>query len=107
MSLNALIINTLKPLGVPVSFQTYPGNELTYITFFEFNQRSAVSADNEEKRTAHSIQVDIWSKTDYTNLTKSVKAALVEVGFVRSMETEYYENETGYFHKVLRFNFVQ
>ncbi|TYS50088.1 hypothetical protein [Bacillus infantis] len=107
MSLNALIIKTLEPLGVPVDFQTYPGDATTYITFFEFNQRSAVTADDVEKRTAHSIQVDIWSLSDYSDLTSSVKMALIENGFVRSMETEMFEEDTGYFHKVLRFNYVQ
>jgi hypothetical protein len=38
MSINSMILTTLKAVGVPVSFQTYKGSAPTYITFFEYNQ---------------------------------------------------------------------
>lgn len=107
MSLNSLIINTLKPLGVPVAFQTYSGNESTYITFFEYNQRGALHAEDEEKRIAHSIQVDICSTGDYMNLAKQVKDKLLSIGFTRIMETEFYEPDIKLYQKVIRFNYVQ
>lgn len=107
MSLNALIINTLKPLGVPVSFQTYTGTAATYITFFEYNQNSALNADDEEINTNHSIQVDIWSKGDYTTIVQQVKDNLKTAGFRRTFETELYEPDTKIYHKVLRFSFVK
>ncbi|PLR93192.1 tail completion protein gp17 [Bacillus sp. T33-2] len=107
MSLNSLIINTLKPLSVPVAFQTYTGTATTYITFFEFNQNGALHGDDSELKSRHSIQVDIWSKGDYTTLAKQVKEKLIEAGFTRTMETEFFEADTKIYHKVLRFNFVQ
>jgi hypothetical protein len=105
MSLNKLIIDTLSPLGVPVSFQRYTGTATTYITFFEFNQRPALNADDTEQNTQHSIQVDIWSKGDYTTLVQQVKDALNGVGFFRTSEAEFYEDDTKIFHKVIRFNY--
>jgi hypothetical protein len=106
MSLNKLIIDTLSPLGVPVAFHRYTGTATTYITFFEFNQRSAMNADDSEQNTQHSIQVDIWSKGDYTNLVQQVKNALNGVGFFRTSEAEFYEDDTKIYHKVIRFNYV-
>lgn len=106
MNLNKLIINTLNPLA-PTFFLTYCGSVFPHITFFEFNQQSALNADDEEDMTAHSIQVDIWSKSDYTSLVEQVKNSLLAIGFTRSMETEFYENDTKIYHKVLRFNFVE
>ncbi|WP_044895962.1 tail completion protein gp17 [Bacillus alveayuensis] len=106
MSLNKLIMDTLSPLGVPVSFQRYTGTATTYITFFEFNQQSALNADDSEQNTQHSIQVDIWSKGDYTNLVQQVKNALNGVGFFRTSEAEFYEDDTKIYHKVIRFNYV-
>lgn len=105
--MNALIKNTLSPLGVPVEFQTYSGVAPVYITFFEYNQRSALNADDQEIKTAHSIQIDIWSKGDYTELTKMVKEKLIAVGFRRIMETEFYEPEVKIYQKTIRFNYVQ
>jgi hypothetical protein len=105
MSLNNLIISTLSPLA-PTLFQTYSGSVFPHITFFEFNQQSALNADDEEDMTAHSIQVDIWSKGDYVDLVKQVKNRLKAIGFGRrTFETEFYENDTKIYHKVLRFNF--
>lgn len=107
MSLNALIIKTLKSLNVPVAFQNYNGSESTYIRFFEYNQNGALYADDEEVKTGYFIQIDVFSMGDYTNLVKEVKKELKAVGFIRSMETESYENDTKTYHKVMRFNFVQ
>lgn len=107
MSLNSLILSTLKPLGVPVAFQVYKGTAKTYITFFEFNQTAHERADDVETQTRHSYQVDIWSSGDYTNLTQQVKNSLSSVGFVRTMETELFESDLNIYHKVLRFNYVQ
>jgi hypothetical protein len=107
MSLNKLIIDTLKPIGVPVAFQTYSGTATTYITFFEYNQFSALNADDEEQQTAHFIQVDVWSKGDYTSIVQQVKDRLKEAGFRRTTETDLYEPETKIYHKVLRFSYVQ
>lgn len=107
MSLNALIIDTLRPLGVPVAFQAYSGKATTYITFFEFNQNGKLYADDQEIRASHSVQVNIWSKGDYTELATQVKEKLIEVGFTRTFETELYEDDTKTYHKVFRFNFVK
>lgn len=107
MSLNSLIINTLQPLGVPVSLHTYSGKETTYIAFFEFNQMGKLYADDSEVKTSYSVQVDICSKSDYTALVEQVKNTLINIGFTRTMETEIYENATETYRKVLRFNFVQ
>jgi hypothetical protein len=106
MSLNKLIIDTLKPIGVPVAFQTYSGTATTYITFFEYNQFSALNADDEEQQTAHFFQVDVWSKGDYTSIVQQVKDRMTAAGFRRTTETELYEPDTKIYHKALRFSYV-
>jgi hypothetical protein len=106
MNVNKLIIDTLSPIALTL-FQTYSGSIFPHITFFEFNQQSALNADDSEELTAHSIQVDVWSLNDYTSLVEQVKNSLLAIGFTRSMETEFYENDTKIYHKVLRFNYVE
>jgi hypothetical protein len=106
MSLNKLIIDTLKPIGVPVNFQTYSGTATTYITFFEYSQQSALNADDEEQKTVHRIQVDVWSKGDYTSIVQQVKDLMNAAGFHRTTEIELYEPDTKIYHKVLRFSYV-
>jgi hypothetical protein len=106
MTINSLIINTLTPLA-PTSFLTYSGSVFPHITFFEFNQNGVIFADDEEENTNHSIQVDIWARGDYTNLVSDVKESLKKQGFRRTAETEFYENDSKLYHKVLRFNYVE
>lgn len=107
MNLNSLIIATLTPTNVPVSFQKYSGSSTTYITFFEYNQQGALFADDLERETRHSIQVDIWSKGNYGALVEQVRILLTDAGFTRNSENEFYEDDTQTFHKVMRFYFAQ
>lgn len=105
MSLNPLIINTLKDLA-PTHYLTYKGPAETYILFSEYNQTGSMYADDEEKNTRHSIQVDVYSKTDFTQLVRDVKQRLKDKGFSRHSEFELYEDDTGFYHKVIRFYYV-
>lgn len=107
MSLNALVIDTLNPLGIPVDFQTTRSNNTTYITFFFYNEKGALYLDDDEKETRYSLQVDIWSKEDYISTVDQVKKLLKSVGFVRTFATDFYEKDTQIYHKVLRFSFTQ
>jgi hypothetical protein len=107
MSLNKLVIDTLKPIGVPVAFQTYSGTAQTYITFFCYNSKGELFADDEEIETGFYIQVDVWSKGDYTSIVPQVKELMTAAGFRRTTETELYEPDTKIYHKVLRFSYVQ
>jgi hypothetical protein len=105
--INKLIIDTLENIGVPVSFQRYLGTETTYITFFEYLQQGESYADNAEKNTGHYVQVDVWSKTDYIALRDSALAALKAARFSRVYETEFYEDDTKIFHKILRLFYLE
>ena len=100
--MNKLIIDTLKVLGVPVTFQTYSGTATTYITFFNYLENIESYADNKETSKGNYIQIDIWSKGDYTTLVDSVLEALKQAEFQRTYVTELYENDTKLYHKVIR-----
>jgi len=100
--MNKQIIDALKNLGVSVTFQTYSGSETTYITFFNYLENGEGYADNKETSTGHYIQVDIWSKGDYTTLVESALEALKQAEFQRTYVTEMYEKDTEIYHKVIR-----
>ena len=84
-------------LGIMVRLQFLldeDSNPDIYITFFEYNQKGSLYADEEQQQLSHHIQVDIWSLGNYSKLTEQVKQSLIDVGFSRTMETEFYEFET-------------
>ena len=105
--INKLVIDTLKPLGVPVGFQKYTGTDQTYITFHEYLQSGEEFEEDMEAFTGHYIQVDVWAKTDYTDLVKNMKALLIMAGFRRFDEADFYESGTGIYHKGIRFFYLE
>ena len=99
MSINKIIRDALLPLNVPVAYQVYAGQQTTYITFFRYNERGILLADDGEQRTRHSVQVDIWGKGDIELLAEQVKTTLETVGFRRHSFFEDYEKDTKTYHK--------
>lgn len=100
-------MNTLKPLNIPVSFQRYTGKADTYITFHDYLTTGEEYEDDNESLTGHYIQLDIWSKTDYTDLVKQVKRLLLNIGFKRLNEIDLYEEDTKIYHKGLKFYYLE
>lgn len=105
MNLNKLIIDTLKPLGVPVAFANYNQTADTYIVFIEYNQASRMNADDNELITKHFFQVDVFSRENYLQLVKDVKQLMKKAGFGRMFESETYDDDMKMFRKILRFNY--
>lgn len=101
--INNLILQTLKPLKVPVSFQKYNGKESTYVTFFNYLEQGEQYADNEEKETGYYIQLDVWSKSDYTELVENITNAMKAAGFRRTSAVDLFEEDTKIYHKALRY----
>jgi hypothetical protein len=105
--INQLVLSSLSTIGVPVAFQKYPGQERTYITFHEYLQNGEEFSEDQESHTGHYIQIDIWSKTDYTALVASIKSILLAAGFHRLNEADFYEPDTGIYHKGLKFFYLE
>lgn len=101
--INKLVIEALKYLKVPVSFQKYSGKESTYITFFTYLEQGEQYADNEEKATGYYIQLDVWSKSDYTELIENIKDQMRAAGFIRTYAADLFEEDTKIYHKAMRF----
>lgn len=99
----------LKPLNIPVVFQSLPsGSKIPpqYITFLEYTANPSLEAADKEIETERLIQVNIWSNTNYHSLVNRTRSLLEEAGFQRT--TEYdgpYTEGDSHFNKVLRFAF--
>lgn len=104
--INKLIMDTLKPLNLPVANLRYAGAASTYITFFCYNEQGEAWAENKEIVTGFYMQVDVWSKGDFMAIVDQVKALLEEAGLSRTYATEMFEDDTKIYHKVLRFVYV-
>lgn len=95
MSINSKITGALSFLNVPVAFHEYvtlDGEPKApfYIEFFTYLQQGDKFADDVEKATSFSIQVDIYGQSPVDDLAKQVKTALLTAGFTRTAEYELY-----------------
>ena len=103
MSVSKEVINTLKNIGVPVSFQTTKTDKFPYVTFFTYLDTGRLHSDDKETITGYFVQVDVWSKADYTNLVKDIHESMLTANFIKQQYHDLYEPDTGVYHKVMRF----
>jgi hypothetical protein len=103
MSINQDVMEALKDTGVPVSFQTYTGTADAYITFFTYLDKPEQHADDKETITGHYVQVDVWSKGDYTDLVNAVHKRMLVAGFIKQSFYDLYEQDFKIYHKAMRF----
>lgn len=97
---------TVDGFKIPVSFLYYEGHGEPYITYMQTDADSSYSGDDELLGYADYYDFDIYSKGDYTNIVKSVKALLKANDFVwqpSRSSADMYETDTGYYHKTLCF----
>lgn len=103
MSINRDVIKALEDIKVPVSFQTYSGDADTYITFFTYLDKAELHSDDKETVTGYYVQIDIWSRADYTNLAKEVHQSMLTANFTKINFYDLYEEDLNIYHKAMRF----
>jgi hypothetical protein len=101
---NSETLNTaLKSLGYPVFRIIYKGGKSKtppsiYFTFQTILTQSRVFADDERENSIQTFRVNLFSKTDFTDVLKNTIEALEESGFVIStVDAEDYDEDTGYY----------
>lgn len=75
--------------------------------YVEYEVISEVGDDFHEGKeiyTKYLVQVDIFSKDDYSELENIIKKVMLESGFNRDNAVDLYENKTNLYHKAMRFN---
>lgn len=101
ININKLIIDTLKSLNIPIRYRIYSGDETTYITFFEMNNFDEDYSDDENETNVHSLQIDLWTKTDSTELKNKIRKALKNK-FYDVTSNDLYEKDTQTHHIAFR-----
>lgn len=84
-----------------------PNATAPYVTYTFFDEWGAAFAENDEIATNYSIQVDIFSKGDFTDLEEKIKEKTTNNGFRRTSSADFYESDTGLYHCAIRFNYTK
>lgn len=102
----------LKPLNLPTLWELTPDMKKSDIgiSYHFFNEGNLSYGDGADNEAGGALQVDIYSKVDYTNTVIDIKGLLKEGGF-RFYEgrdsLEQLDNNTNLYHKILIFNYIE
>lgn len=75
----------------------------TYIEYEILDKQYTDFVGNEANSIEHLIQVDIFSKKDYTSLEIIIEQVLKEKGYDFVTSTDLYEKDTKLYHKAFRY----
>lgn len=78
-----------------------------YVTYTFIDEYGEEFAENEEIATNYNIQIDIFSKGDYTEIENKIKEIMKSNGFYRTSAYGFYEDDTGLYHKAIRFIYTK
>lgn len=95
----------LATLGVPVAWDYYRGDADTYIVYSEYDGRSEAYADDVEIMESAYYQIDIFSKTDYTDLELSLRSAMSNINGTK--QYAYSHHEEDWFQRSIRYKFIK
>jgi hypothetical protein len=106
------VYNILKPLNVPIQYILRPDISTSKIgiSYHFFNEGYGLYSDGNGNEFGGSLQVDIFSTIDYSNVVEQVKTLLKEKGFrladMRDSEDSLNAN-IQYYQKILIFNYSE
>ena len=106
MNINQLVEETLRNTGLEIKYRKYSGSNDTYITFFEINNYDEDYSDGMNETEVHSLQIDLFTKSDPTKLKKYIKQALKR-NFEDVTYQDLYEVDTKTYHIAFRCYFYE
>ena len=99
-----LIKEIFKDFSIPVEYLRYKGKSKTYITYTFTDDRPMISADDKERISVVSIDIDIFSDSNYLDIQDQVEKIMIENNFIRTgCGPDMYEEDTGLYHKTIEF----
>lgn len=111
MDIKAHLLRTLKNEKIlnltgdkKVHFLHANNPEVPYIEYEILRETGGAYAEGKETFTNYLVQVDIFSKNDYSDLEKEIKTAMLNAGYNRGQARDLYEEKTKLKHKAMRFN---
>ena len=107
-AVDALVKATLEGLGLPVARIFFTGKAESWITYELLSGRDGNFADDAECTANYAYRAHIFSKRNYMPLLKQLRHALKSAGFhAAEIEAELYEQDTGYYHIPVQFNYME
>ena len=101
---------TVDEVQIPVSFMYYEGHGEPYVVYMQQDADRSLSGDDELIGYVDYYDFDVYSKGNFLGVIEGVKAILKANNFVwqpsRSSQ-DFFEPDTGYYHKTLNFAYLK
>ena len=89
---------------VPVAHLRYKGNSRRFVTWTITGESPALSANDEDLCSVCSLDVDIFSESNYLDIKKEIKQKMKNNDWVWVEDSEeMYEEDTGLYHQTCSF----
>lgn len=93
-------------VNVPVSYMFYEGHGEPYVVYMQQDATSSLSGDDDLIGYVDYYDFDVYSKGNYLAIIDKVKEILKENNYVwqpSRTSMDFFEPDTGYYHKTLNF----
>ena len=101
---------TVDEVSIPVSFMFYEGHGEPYVVYMQQDADRSLSGDDDLIGYVDYYDFDVYSKDNYFKIIESIKELLKANNFVwqpsRSSQ-DFYDKDTGYYHKTLNFAYLK
>lgn len=104
--INKLIVETLKPLDVPVYFVAGKENRFPFIVFNVTSERGVAYWEDEERVTRYGVTFNIFSKGNYFEIKRNLQKLLKEAGFMKfDVPACFYLEDVEVYNQPLEYNY--
>lgn len=94
----------IKGETIPVAHLRYKGNSKKFVTWTITGEAPALSANDEDLCSVCSVDVDVFSDSNYLDIIREIKQRMKNNDWVWIEDsTEMYEEDTKLYHKTCSF----
>ncbi len=101
---------TVDKVTIPVKYMFYHGHGEPYVIYMNQDKDGSISGDDDLLGYVDYYDFDVYSQGNFFNIIESLKTILKENGFIfqpSRSSRDFYETDTGYYHKTLNFAFLK
>ena len=107
-NINQYILETLKPLDIPVFFSARKESNLPLVVYNVTGERSLECWDDEEQLVKYKVTLNIFSKGNYIQYKNQIKKLMKNAGFKRTDIPEcIYHPDIEVFNQPMFFEYIQ
>ena len=106
MDMQKYLTQTLKEVGVPISFVARGEGRLPMIVYNITTERGDKFWDDEEQVTKYGISINIFSSGNYVEIKNKVIEVMKNAGFIRVEVAEcIYQEDVGIYNQPIFFDY--